>query len=552
MPADFPAPRFDASDPLDREAGVPGPSAGDVSAQVKRLYAALSALNGGVLLVSEERRVEFANQAFCDLFQLTGACRSLIGLTADEVMARIEASYVDGRAARARIVAIVERGEPVSGEEVALSGGRTCLRDFVPLFIDGERYGRLWYHQDITALKRMESEHLALRERLQHVQKAESLGRMAGAVAHLFNNRLCVVMGNLEKALEELPADAGVRPELFDALTSARQAADVSGMMRTYLGQSTEAAGAVDLAETCRRQLPALQDAQPDTVALTLDLPERGPVVRANERQVRQVVTHLVTNAWEAMAGRRGTITVAARVVPASGFEAAHLEPAGWVPIEPEYACLEVKDAGSGIVSTELNHLFDPFFTTKVTGRGLGLAVTLGILKAWGGAIDVRSTVGEGSTFRVYLPLERAQTQPARPAAAEPGPYVAGGAVLLVEDEAMVRAVTTSMLERLGHEVVAVADGGDAVKALRAHPGRFRCVITDLSMPGMGGWQTVEALRQIEPDLPVILASGFDEREAMAASASLSGHMPAFLHKPYSKADLGRALACVLGRPANG
>ncbi len=516
--------------------------------EVSRLHAALSGLTGGILLVSEDRGNEFANQAFCDLFEYTGSPTSFRGLTTFDTLARVEHAFADPTAARARVLEILARGEPVHAEEVAMRGGRTVLRDFVPLFNDGARAGRLWYHQDVTALRRMQSEHLAMQERLQQVQRAESLGRMAGAIAHHFNNRLAVVLGNIERALDFAQPGSVAHSALTDALTAARQSADISGMMRTYLGQSTEAAVPVDLAAACRRQVESMSPARPSGVALSLDVPERGPVVRATPAQLQQLVAHLVTNAWESMEGREGTVTVAASVVASDDLHAERLDPPGWQPREPAYACLEVTDSGTGMGPDAMELLFEPFFTTKLTGRGLGLPVILGMLKAWGGAIGVHTMLSRGSTFRVFLPLAAADATPVSLPAGDPGAYVPGGTVLLVEDEEMVRAVAASMLQRLGFQVVSAADGREALRRFREHPESFRCVVTDLTMTGMGGWQTVDALRKIVPDLPVVLTSGFDESEAMRSRGPASGPSPVFLHKPFSKAELGRAVARVLSR----
>jgi signal transduction histidine kinase len=528
--------------------GASSHSGAVIPVDVSRLHAALSGLTGGVLLVSEERRVEFVNQGFCEIFAIREPAHTLIGISASEMMVVIGRAYAQPAEALARVAEIVERGEPVHAEEVQVAGGRTVLRDFVPLYIGDVRYGRLWYHQDITSLKRMEAEQLAMRERLQQAQRAESLGRMAGAIAHHFNNRLAVVMGNIERALDFAQPGSVAHAALSDALTAARQSADISGMMRTYLGQSTEAAVAVDLAAACRRQVDTMSAARPGGVTLTLDVPEQGPIVRATPTQLQQLIAHLVTNAWESMEGRDGTVTVAARVVQSDDLHAERLDPPGWLPREPAYACLEVTDSGTGVEPGAMDLLFEPFFTTKLTGRGLGLPVILGMLKAWGGAIGVQTMLSRGSTFRVFLPLAAKDAVPVGLPAGEPGAYVPGGTVLLVEDEDMVRAVAASMLQRLGFQVVSAADGREALRRFREDADSFRCVVTDVTMSGMGGWQTLEALRKIVPELPVVLTSGFDECEVMRSRGFSTGPAPAFLHKPFSKAELGRALARVLSR----
>jgi signal transduction histidine kinase len=251
--------------------------------------------------------------------------------------------------------------------------------------------------------QRRESSRLEAENR--QLQKAESLGRMAGAIAHIFNNQLAVVMGNLEMALMELPRDAAIRGELIEAMRAARRSADVSGLMLTYLGQSAGKPEPLDLLEVCRQNLPMLQDAMPEGIALKTALLSSGPVVCAHASQIQQVLTHLITNGWESIGHAAGTVTLATRIIPASEIPTYHLASVGWKPEADVFSCLEVTDTGCGIAEDDLDKIFDPFFTTKFTGRGLGLAVVLGIVKTWGGSIGVESKREQGSTFRVFLPL---------------------------------------------------------------------------------------------------------------------------------------------------
>jgi PAS domain S-box-containing protein len=258
---------------------------------------------------------------------------------------------------------------------------------------------------DITQLKREEEERVRLEHQLEQARKEESLGRMANAVAHHFNNLLGAVTGNLEMALKATPEGAAPRKHLIGAMQAARKAAGVSDLIRTYVGHSGGEMAPLDLSDVCRKSLPALHAFVPKELTLEQNLPIPGPMVTANLVQVQQVLTSLITNACEAMSCGPGTVRLGVTTVPASEISSSHRFPVDWSAGDPVYACLQVTDEGGGIPPEDIEKIFDPFFTTQFTGRGLGLPVVLGIVRAHGGAATVESTRGVGSAFRIYLPL---------------------------------------------------------------------------------------------------------------------------------------------------
>jgi PAS domain S-box-containing protein len=258
---------------------------------------------------------------------------------------------------------------------------------------------------DISERKRIEEENRHLEAQNQQLQKADSLGIMAGAIAHHFNNQLAVVIGNLEMAIEDLPFDSPTVRILTEAIEGASKAAEVSGALRMYLGQTTGLQTPLNLSQACRRILHLLKVATPAGVHLEIDLPAQGPVISGNMNQLQQVVTNLITNALEASEETQKPVTLNVTTIDADDIQTAHRLPIGWQPQDTRYACLAVRDTGCGIADDDIDKLFDPFFTSKFTGRGLGLAVTLGIVKAHGGAVAVESDISQGSTFRIYLPL---------------------------------------------------------------------------------------------------------------------------------------------------
>ncbi len=397
--------------------------------------------------------------------------------------------------------------------------------------------------RDITGRKRDEEERAALESQASRLQKAESLGRMAGAIAHHFNNQLQAVIGNVELALEDLGPDAEARPPLREALQAARRASEVSGLMLTYVGKPLINREPMDLAAACRRELPLLKAAMPVQVVLETDLPAPGPVVSANRDQIQQVLANLFTNAWESFGAQGGRLRLAVRTATPAEIPVRRRFPEGWQAGADAYACLEVADEGCGMRAAELENIFEPFFSTKFTGRGLGLAVVLGIVRAHEGVVTVESLQGRGSTFRVFLPVTVAPLSGAGEPPAVPE-LQAGGLVLLVDDETSVRTAGAKMLEQLGFTVREASDGPEALDLFRRHRDDVRCVVCDLTMPQMSGWDLLARLRTLRPGVPVILASGYDKAHAMA------GEHPewpqVFLGKPYTRQQLRDALAQAL------
>jgi signal transduction histidine kinase/CheY-like chemotaxis protein len=374
--------------------------------------------------------------------------------------------------------------------------------------------------------------------------KAENLGRMAGAIAHRFNNLLGVVLGNLEMVMNVLPSESAAVENLIEAIQAARKTAEVSGLMLTYLGQSSAKADALDLAATCRRSLETIRSGMPKEVLLKHDLPSDGPFVRANAAQLQQALTNICTNAWEAIGAGRGTIQVAVKVVSADEIAAANRFPLDWHPREFPHACVEVADSGCGIAGKDMEKLFDPFFSSKFTGRGLGLPVVLGVAKACGGGVTVESRPGRGSTFRLFFPVEEQvpATQPDR--AGQPFRFEAGGTVLLAEDDEMPRKLTAAALNGLGLKVIAAGDGDEAIEAFRRHQEEILFVLLDLTMPRVNGWEALEALRKLCPGVRVILTSGYSEAHVMNGEHLTLPN--GFLAKPYDRNELISAVSRVL------
>ncbi len=419
-----------------------------------------------------------------------------------------------------------------AGRGAYLSGTASVL-----LNSRGEEVGAIESIRDITERKRSEEDRRRLEKRLQEAQKAESLGRMAGAVAHHFNNMLAVIMGNLELSIEDLPLDSRVRGNLLEAMTASKRAVEMSRLMLAYIGQTTTRREPLDLAASCREALEDAAASLPRSLRMESDLPAEGPIVHADPVQVKQMLVNIVSNAAEAIGEREGRISVSIKVVPARDIKESKVFPTDWEPEDRPYACLEVSDTGCGLDFPTLERIFDPFFSTKFTGRGLGLPVVLGVVRSLNGAIGVASGPGEGATFRAYLPLsEEHALRAVGPSTLAPQSCSTTGLVLLVDNEPIIRDLAGEMFKRLGCGVVVAADGAEALARLREKKEDFVLAIIDVVMPGMDGWEVMAALRSMRPDLPVVLASGCDRGQIV------QGHHheqpEAFLEKPFQFSDL--------------
>ncbi|MBF0573812.1 MAG: response regulator [Desulfamplus sp.] len=364
---------------------------------------------------------------------------------------------------------------------------------------------------------------------------------MAGGIAHLFNNYLYAVSGNLELALEYLPKDSLIHGYLVEAMKAANRCADVSGSMLTYLGQNFVKPELIDISEYCKKNLTNFQSSINSGITIETNFIDRELFIRCNQSQMEKIIKNLITNAVESIDNNKGKIRLSTNTILKSEISRFHIVPFNYNLLADSYVCIEVTDTGRGIPKKDIDKIFDPFFTTNFTGRGLGLAIVLGIVKSWGGMIGVRSKVGHGSSFIVFFPLfvDTSIRQPMNVYKALETKELLT-TVLLVEDHDIVRKTTTAMLKKMGFNVIAAADGFEAIEMFKKHKDSVNCLITDLSMPTIDGWGTLAEIRKIKPHIPAILASGYDE--AFVMSHDDLEKPQAFLHKPYSMSDLRRVL----------
>ena len=382
-----------------------------------------------------------------------------------------------------------------------------------------------------------------LETRVRESQRLESLAVLAGGIAHDFNNLLVGVLGNAEAAAAVLPRDSPAREPLAHVSKAAMRAADLSRQMLAYAGQGSFTIEPVELSKLVQEMVHLLRSLIPGNVKLELELARHLPFVEGDVTQLRQVVMNLITNAADACRDNGGTITIR---TGAQRHESEDLLRTYGADLAPGfYLHLEVDDEGVGMDAQTRRHIFDPFFTTKRTGRGLGLAAALGIIRKLQGAIRVQSEPGRGTRFRILLPARarRPRTRSAPLPVLKEG-WRGEGTVLLVDDEALVRRAATRMLNSLGFTVAAVTNGAEAIEWVTDHPGEAAIVLLDMSMPGLSGADTFVRLKELEPSIRVIMSSGRQRKEVLATLHDQG--IAAFLPKPYRLTDLRDLLRQVI------
>lgn len=407
--------------------------------------------------------------------------------------------------------------------------------------IDG-RPCNIGFFTDLTPRQRADQERRKLESQVQQTQKLESLGLLAGGVAHDFNNLLLAVLGNAELANRSLASENVARGHLDSIVLAAHRAADLCRQLLAYAGKGRVEVVPIDLNDTILETARLLQVSISKKIKVHYDLARPLPAIYADLGQIRQILMNLVLNASEAIGDRDGTIRVVTAPISWTGGEPGSLR---WMPSAPaigDYVALEVMDDGCGMDSDTVRRIFDPFFTTKFTGRGLGLAAAVGIVRAHHGAMQVRSVPAEGTTFTVMLPAAGGLAlQQDTPAAAD---WTGHGRVLLVDDEDVVLQVGKGMLEHLGFSVVLASTGRKAIEAFRDDPRSFACAILDVMMPEMAGDEALLVLHEIRPDLPVIVVSGYGMEEV--SPRFRPGAVAGYLQKPYAIPELQDTLRAVL------
>lgn len=394
------------------------------------------------------------------------------------------------------------------------------------------------------ALRDSEEERLALQAQMLNAQKLESLGVLAGGIAHDFNNILMSIMGNTEMALINLQKHSAARKSMEKVRESVQRAAELTKQMLAYSGKGKFVVENIDLSELVKDTMELLNVSIGKNVEVKYNLALNLPQVEGDATQMRQILMNLVINASDAIGDREGTVSLTTGSLDCDREYLNDSELGKDLP-EGTYVYMEISDTGSGMDDETKARIFDPFFTTKFTGRGLGLAAVLGIVRGHKGALKIESRVGAGTTFRVLLPKSDKYVELRPVAEKEDNRWKGSGTALVIDDEDTVVFVTQAMLEEIGFSVLTATDGPKGIELYRDHADEISVVLLDLTMPRMNGEEVFRELKKIRDDVRVILNSGYNVEEISVKFRDEG--FAGFLHKPYTMPRLTEKLREVLG-----
>lgn len=441
---------------------------------------------------------------------------------------------------------VIEAGEVLKlQQEFELDGGQhTFITIKVPLK-DGE--GRVesvfGISTDITALINAERERAEAQSKIEHVQRLESLGILAGGIAHDFNNILTAVMGNAALAERSLDSGSPARAFISRIENSTQRASELCKQMLAYSGKGKFVIKPINLSVLVNEMARLMEVSIEKDVVIKYQLAENLPLIEADAAQIQQVILNLITNANEAIEGRSGIISFGTGVIHADRLYLDQTIAESNLQ-EGRYVYLEVSDTGKGMDSQTIKKIFDPFFTTKFTGRGLGMSAVLGIVRGHQGALRVYSEEGKGTTFKVLFPAPKQLLEVTDSESVKDEGWSAHGTVLIVDDEETIREVAGMMLEDMGFETIGAENGWEGLHHYQKHQDKIVAVLLDMTMPKMDGRECYRELRRLNPEVKVILSSGYTEQDA--TSRFVGKGLAGFIQKPYSPEQLQQKMRMIL------
>jgi PAS domain S-box-containing protein len=469
--------------------------------------ATLNAMGDGMAVVDVQGRIQRFNAALAGLLGISQS--ELAGALCDRLWGNLPQERQPFHLAMKN-----RRRESIELEY----DGKLLVVTVDPMFdAHGELIGAVHTVRDLSDRRRLE-------EQFRESQKFETIGTLAAGVAHDFNNLLTSIMGNASLVVDTLAEGDPIRVRLEDVIRAGQRAAELTHQLLAYSGKGRQFVQKVELSSLVERVQTLIEATVPKKVALEMRLAHNLPRIEADPNQVQQVVLNLVSNAAEAVGEGTGTIVVAT-AADANGC-----------------VYLEVRDTGCGMDTATRTRIFDPFFTTKFTGRGLGLAAVAGIARTHKANIQVHSTPGKGSTFRISFPAEEA-AEAARHETELSSIPAGGVTVLVVDDEEMVRRIARATLESHGFQVRVASDGLDAVTQARQYPD-IAVVLLDLTMPIMDGEEAIHEILAARPGIRVIVSTGYERRDAIARFGRKQ--VAAYLQKPYTSRQLAEKVETVL------
>ncbi|RMH65512.1 MAG: PAS domain S-box protein [Calditrichaeota bacterium] len=411
-----------------------------------------------------------------------------------------------------------------------------------PIKMSGKQYV-IGHVRDITQLVRAEEEKKKLEEQIRNAAKLESLGILAGGIAHDFNNLLTGILGNVGLSEIQLSATHPAMQNIKSIESSAMRAADLCRQLLAYSGKGRFLIMSVNINEIVEEIGTLLESSISHKAVIKYNLTENLPPIEVDTAQIQQVIMNLIINASDAIGKKSGIISIHTGMMEcdkaylSETYLDDNLSPGA-------YVFLEVSDTGCGMDEETLAKIFDPFFTTKFTGRGLGLAAVLGIIRGHNGTIKVYSEKNKGTTFKVLFPISEKAVQNFVSEEAPLEQWKTDGHILIVDDEESIRVLAAQTMKHVGMQPLTAANGQEAIKIYRRHKKKIRIVLMDMTMPKMDGLETFRELRRIHPDVKVVLSSGYNEQEA--TSHFVGKGLAGFLQKPYKPARLIKAVKSIL------
>jgi len=500
----------------------------EAEAEARRLRVAVEHAPEGIFIADAKGHIIYCNSAF--------ARES--GLEPDQILGKYAAEFRGGNKGDTdyrKILSRLNRGESWEGEfTVPNVAGRkrTVIRKVAPVMDAGEMHYHVGIDFDMT-------EKYEQQAKLEHTQRLESLGVLAGGIAHDFNNILTAILGNASLARMKLEHTSAVQEHLHKIEVSSRRAGNLCHQMLTYAGKGKRVAKPMNISALINDVSTMLEVSLGKNITLEKCLETSLPSIEADEAQMEQVIMNLITNANEAMQGKNGSIAITTGIM--QGDEAYLKTCLGTKnPQEGQYVFLEVSDNGCGMNAQTKARMFDPFFTTKRAGRGLGMSALLGIVSQHHGALHLRSREGEGTTFRILFPRVEHHVGEVQHSEDPEINTRFSGVALVVDDEETVRETASLLLEHMGFDVLVAEDGRAGVEAFRKNKDQITVVLLDMNMPRMNGKEACQKMKDMRPNIPIILASGYSETHL--SDDFMKKRTAGFLHKPYSKTHLVQVL----------
>ncbi|MEO8620807.1 MAG: ATP-binding protein [bacterium] len=500
----------------------------DLKQAVSLLAATLESTADGILVVDRNGAMVRMNRKFAELWRIPDDA-SYTGLDALAVEFVLD-QLSDPRQFTSKVRELYEKPDAESFDVLMFKDGRIFERYSLPQRIGGETVGRVWSFRDVTTRRQLE-------EQLRQSQKMEAIGQLAGGVAHDFNNLLTVIRGHAEFLLETLEHERPERADVDAIAGAANRAAALTRHLLAFSRKQMLQPIPLNLTAVITSLTPMLRRIIGEDISITISCEPVGVVI-ADPGQMEQVLLNLVVNARDAMptGGSIEIVTKNADLDPSF----SHVDRSE--SFGGSYVLLSVADTGPGIAPDHRERIFEPFFTTKGLGQGtgLGLSTVFGIVKQSGGQIALDTEVGQGTTFRIYLPRvgDDAVVEPRALLATD---QLSGAeTILLAEDEDAVRALVRRVLEQQGYTVIGARDGAEALRLAAAHEGWIHLLLSDVIMPGMGGLELSDQIRRLRPGIRVLYMSGYTDSEI--DRRGVLGEHAALLEKPFTGHTLAAAV----------